>query len=189
MDTVSLSKEISYALRHRPQDYGLVLDEYGWTSLDALINALSRQKRYSSLTINDIELVIAASDKTRFEINGDKIRALYGHSTDSLIVRSPTQPPDILYHGTAQRFVDSIFDSGLISKDRQYVHLATDTKTAELVGRRRDSEPVIIIVDAKLAWDKGILFYDAGHGIWLADFIPAEYLHVTGTHGDRFREL
>lgn len=36
-DYTSLSKEISYALRHSPQEYGLTLDEQGCVPVEDLI--------------------------------------------------------------------------------------------------------------------------------------------------------
>lgn len=72
------------------------------------------------------------SDKKRFQISDDGklIRAVQGHSTTSVnITLNKLIPPTYLYHGTAQRFIDSIKEQGLISKDRQYVHLTENKDT------------------------------------------------------------
>jgi len=178
MNLESLSKEMSYALRHSPQDYGLEFDEHGWASMSVLIEALRKQECYGSLSTSDIEKMIATSEKTRFEIEGDRIRALYGHSVKERIEKEPARPPDVLFHGTTHKSIGSISEMGLISKERQYVHLSVDKKTALIVGKRRDKNPVLLIIDAKKACSDGVLFYEGVSGIWLADTVPPTYIQV-----------
>ena len=174
-----LSKEISYALRHAPQEYGLTLDEQGWVLVKDLIDALKKQEKYSDLALKDIADMIQVSEKKRHEIVGDRIRALYGHSTEEKINKDAVQPPDVLYHGTAHKFLQKILQQGLIPKDRQYVHLSQDMETAITVGKRRDTDPVVLRIDALTAWKDGINFYHGNDTIWLADEIPAKYITVT----------
>lgn len=176
MNYTDLSKEISYALRHAPHEYGLCLDEYGWASVDALILALRGQGRFKSLTLSDIEKMIEASEKKRHQMIDEKIHALYGHSTEEKITKYPVQPPDILYHGTAHKFMENILAVGLIPKERQYVHLSEDNAMAITVGKRRDENPVVLKIDSKQAWESGIKFYLGNENIWLSDNIPAKYI-------------
>jgi putative RNA 2'-phosphotransferase len=173
-----LSREISYALRHAPGEYGLTLDEQGWVAAEDLINALKKRGKYAELTLQDIADMISASEKKRHELDGGRIRALYGHSTEEKIIKETVQPPDVLYHGTAHKFLEKIMKQGLISKDRQYVHLSQERETAVTVGKRRDADPVVLRVDAKTAWADGIRFYHGNEAIWLADEIPAKYIEL-----------
>ncbi|MCL2860737.1 MAG: RNA 2'-phosphotransferase [Oscillospiraceae bacterium] len=178
MNNIGLSKEISYALRHAPQEYGLYLDEQGWVGIGNLISALKKQERFKLVTESDIENMIQTSEKKRHEICDGKIRALYGHSINEKILKQPIEPPDELYHGTAHKFIDSILKIGLIPKDRQYVHLSEDINTAIIVGKRRDENPVILKIDSKQAWDDGIKFYLGNENIWLSDSIPIKYISL-----------
>lgn len=171
-----LSKEVSYALRHAPWEYGLELDEEGWTSVEQLITALRRSEKWKNLCEADLRKMVEASQKKRHEIKDGKIRAFYGHSIPMKIVKAEEMPPDILYHGTARRFVRSIMESGLLPQGRQYVHLSEDIETAEEAGKRRDIEPCIMRVDAEGAWKDGIKFYKGNNNVWLADWIPGKYL-------------
>ena len=41
MDYIKLSKEISYALRHKPEEYNLSLDEEGYVFINDLLNSKS----------------------------------------------------------------------------------------------------------------------------------------------------
>ncbi len=87
-----LSKYLSYILRHDPQEADLSIDKYGFADLNRVIEALNETKHYWAGK-EDIEYLIENSDKTRFEIKGYKIRALYGHSIDVEIEEELQQPP------------------------------------------------------------------------------------------------
>lgn len=173
---IKLSKEVSYALRHAPWEYELELDQDGWVSIEQLLTALRENRNFENVIIEDLEHIVKNSDKKRHEIADGKIRALYGHSVPMKIIKESQEPPEILFHGTARRFIDSIKKSGLQPKGRQYVHLSMDTETALLVGRRHDNKPVLLKVDAKKAWGDGIRFYLGNDKVWLADNIPSKYL-------------
>lgn len=179
MDYVKLSKEISYALRHEPWEYELELDENGFVPIEQLLQSLNSLNEYGrEVTKDDLDYIIANSDKKRHEIVGNKIRALYGHSIPTKIEKATGNPPDILYHGTAKRFLDSIMKDGLLPIKRQYVHLSTDTDMATLVGKRRDNNPVILEIDAKAAFNDGIKFYIGNEKVWLCDKMPAKYIKI-----------
>lgn len=92
------------------------------------------------------------------------------------ILKEEKMPPDILYHGTARRFMSSIMENGLLSQNRQYVHLSQDIETAENVGKRHDDKPCILKIEAKRAWNEGIKFYLGNEKVWLADAIPGTYI-------------
>jgi putative RNA 2'-phosphotransferase len=176
MDYQRLSKEVSYALRHAPWEYELELDDEGWVANTQLLDSLRESQVWQSISEQDLYTMIQTSDKKRHEIVHGKIRALYGHSTPQKIKREPAEPPVILYHGTARRFIQAIQESGLKPRQRQYVHLSADTKTAVQVGKRRDDEPVILEIQALDAWNDGILFYHANENVWLADSVPNKYI-------------
>ncbi len=128
---VQASKFLSFVLRHQPQAIGLTLDAEGWGSVEGLIAGAARERR--QLSREFIEQVIATNDKKRFELSADglRIRAVQGHSTPSVQRRfEPVQPPDVLFHGTASRFVAAISRQGIKPASRHYVHLSTDEQTA-----------------------------------------------------------
>lgn len=115
---VELSKEISYALRHSPWKYKLEMDQEGWVLVDQLLDALHQDKRWKDITIDDLYILIEKSKKKRFEINDNKIRACYGHTIPMKIIKQEQVPPDILYHGTAKKFLASIKEKGLLPQKR-----------------------------------------------------------------------
>ncbi|HEX5322489.1 MAG TPA: RNA 2'-phosphotransferase [Capsulimonadaceae bacterium] len=172
----ALSKLLSLILRHQPGRFGITLSENGYTDLSELIAAVRRQQGWADINQAAIEEVVATSDKQRFEIEGDSIRARYGHSTKEAVTYPAVEPPAILYHGTSRRSLPMIREEGLRSMRRQYVHLSVDTGQALLVGRRHDHEPVILVVRAKEAHNDGVDFLYPGEGLYLSPAIPAQFL-------------
>lgn len=171
-----LSRGVSYALRHAPWEYELEMDEEGWVSIEQLLEALRREEKWKNIYEADLSKMIEESEKKRHEIKNGKIRAFYGHSVPMKILKEEKIPPDILYHGTARRFLESIRENGLLPLSRQYIHLSQDIETAEKVGKRHDNKPCILIIDAKKAWDDGIKFYLGNERVWLAEKIPIRYI-------------
>jgi len=172
-----ISKAVSYALRHRPDEFGLQLDAEGWVDINDLTNAVSKNLHFA-IGRKDIEEIISLSDKKRFEISGDCIRATYGHSFDSKIEFKPVEPPEFLYHGTPERAWEAIKQEGLKPMNRQYVHLSSDKDTAEKVGQRHDRKQVIILtVNSGQMYKDGFkFFHSANDGTWMSESVPAKYI-------------
>lgn len=177
-DLTQLSREVSYALRHAPWEYELEIDCQGWVLVEQLLDALHESVCWADVTKEDLAAMIHQSDKKRHEMVDGRIRAFYGHSIPMKIIKEPQEPPHILYHGTAKRFLPSIIEYGLKHKSRQYVHLSQDIKTAKIVGKRRDSCPVILKINAHMAYQEGISFYIGNEKVWLADDIPPQYIEI-----------
>ena len=173
---VAINREVSYALRNRPQEYGLELDARGFVGVDALLDALRAKRPSLAVTRADLDEIIAASDKRRHEIVDGRIRAIYGHSMRQRIEALPAEPPDVLYHGTSRRAAQAILREGLKAMTRQYVHLSADTETALSVGARHDAQPVLLRVDARAANAAGLAFYEGNDKVWLADAVPPEFI-------------
>jgi putative RNA 2'-phosphotransferase len=172
---VRISKFLSLVLRHRPEKIGLELDESGWASVAQLIEA-SRGNGVE-FTLEELQNVVASNDKKRFSLSEDGlwIRANQGHSIKVELGYAPTVPPEILYHGTAERFLASIKRQGLIKGRRHHVHLSADVDTATRVGRRHGS-PVVLRVEAGLMSLDGFVFYLSANGVWLTEHVPVKYL-------------
>ncbi|MGO4108715.1 RNA 2'-phosphotransferase [Paenibacillus sp. YAF4_2] len=169
----SLSKLMTKILRHTPGEFGVVLEpEDGSCSIRTLLEAIQAQPKWASISMDDIEQVVRNSEKQRFAIEGERIRARYGHSHER--VQYPAgEPPAILYHGTNKKALASILMEGLNPIHRQYVHLSESTNFATLAGSRR-GELVLLKIDTLHVKRSGIEFYFAGNEVWLADRVPPE---------------
>lgn len=177
MQLTTLSKTISYALRHHPEEFGLTLDPEGWVALSDLIAALkAHSPSFNLVAVHHFEEIQRTAEKQRFELKDGRIRALYGHSTTQKIEKQAQQPPEFLFHGTTHKAMPVIRDKGLQPMSRQFVHLSTELGTAQMVGSRRDRRPPILRVKALEAWQSGILFYHGNQDTWLAEGIPPQFL-------------
>jgi putative RNA 2'-phosphotransferase len=175
---VSTSKFLSLVLRHQPETIGVSLDAEGWIEIETLLAACAAHNKPISREL--LHEVVATNDKQRFAISPDgaRIRASQGHSIEVDLRLVPQEPPEILYHGTVEKFLDSIRRGGLIKGQRRHVHLSADRSTAEKVGRRR-GQPVLLSIDAGRMHRAGHEFFLSDNGVWLVDAVPVEYLRFS----------
>ncbi|AGB36228.1 RNA 2'-phosphotransferase [Natronococcus occultus] len=170
-----LSKYTSGALRHFPEDAGLELDERGWASLEALVDAVERTYDWAGSA--HVAAVIATDPKGRFErTDGDRVRAAYGHSVDVDLEPTDAPVPNELYHGTAPENLASIRESGLRPMSRQHVHLSESPGAARRVGSRHASDPVVLVVDAAGLLADGHRITKRGRETYTTDRVPPAYL-------------
>lgn len=177
MNQKDKSKFLSLILRHQPELIGLKLDKNGWADVATLLALASA--RHKHITKDELETLVAESDKQRFAFNEDhtKIRANQGHSIQ-VDLELPTQtPPEFLYHGTVGRSVADIRANGIQKMSRQHVHLSLDKETAIKVGSRRGI-PVILVIRSGDMHRDGIPFYLSANGVWLTDHVPPKYISV-----------
>ena len=174
------SKFISLILRHRPEIIGITLDEHGWAEVDALIDGINRSEAHA-LDMEGLEEIVRTDEKQRYSFNGDHtlIRANQGHSVPVDVELEERTPPDILWHGTGEKYTSSIDRQGLIPKSRLYVHLSSDPETAVTVGSRH-GKPVLYKIDCKAMVEDGYRFFLSANHIWLTREVPVRYLQKTG---------
>lgn len=168
---VAVSKYISYLLRHHPQE--LEMSEDGFVPIQQLISKV--QKKFPNVSREFIDLLIQRGNK-RFQIKNDKIRAVYGHSIPVTINLDKDRKTNELYHGTSEEAAEKILKSGLKPKGRNKVHLSTSKKEAIRVGSRHSDNPVILRINVCKARKNGICFEKATDKVYLADFVPSDYI-------------
>ncbi len=153
------------------------MDAHGWANVDELLTGA--QRAYIHLTREVLEEVVRENDKQRFAFSADgtKIRANQGHSIAVDLQLVPQTPPDILFHGTAKKFLPSIQRDGLKPRQRNHVHLSWNEDTAQRVGARH-GEPVVLPVRAGDMHRRGFLFFLSANGVWLTERVPVEYLQI-----------
>lgn len=168
------SKFISLILRHKPETIGIALDEHGWANVEELIEGVSKTH---PLDMAGLERIVAEDEKQRYSFNEDKtlIRANQGHSIPVDVELEEVVPPEVLYHGTGEKYVASIDAQGLIPKSRLYVHISLDKETARIVGARH-GKPVIYEVKSGEMHRDGFKFYRSANGVWLTKEVPVKYL-------------
>lgn len=166
---VKKGKHLAFLLRHDKEalEDGRI-DSQGWRKLSELKNL--------GYTTDEIETIVREDNKGRYEFSNDgrSIRARQGHSINVDVGLKEATPPDTLFHGTAMRFIESIYKEGLKPQSRLYVHLSKDRETAYNVGIRHGS-PYIFEIDTKQMVEDGKKFFLSNNGVWLTDYVNPKY--------------
>lgn len=175
MNKTNLSKYIALILRHKPETIGITLDEHGWASVSELLSGINASG--NEIDMQTLEEIVAEDEKQRYSFNADKtkIHANQGHSVNVDVELKKAEPPEILFHGTGEKFVSSIKSEGLKPKSRLYVHLSKGRETAVKVGSRH-GKPVVFEVNSGEMSRNGFEFFLSENGVWLTKIVPAEYL-------------
>jgi len=171
----AISKYMSYVLRHHPQDIQLILDNEGWVDVDKLVEN-ARKYGGRDFTVEDVFHIVKTNAKQRFALSEDnkRIRANQGHSVEVYLNLPAVKPPEFLYHGTAERFLDAITKEGLKPMNRHDVHLSFNTETALSVGQRHGT-PAILRVKALEMFEKGYEFKCTANNVWLTEHVPTQF--------------
>ena len=174
MSANEISRFIAFILRHKPEAIGISLDEHGWANVKELIEGISKQYSFDREMLEEI---VATDNKQRYSFNEDHtlIRANQGHSISVDVELKKVSPPEILYHGSAEKYEESIAVQGLIPKSRLYVHLSKDYDTAVNVGKRHGKPVIYKVLSAKMEQD-GYEFFLSENGVWLTKSVPVKYL-------------
>lgn len=169
-DIIKKGKHLAWLLRHDKKSFeDGKIDKFGWR----LVSELIKEHGYTQQMLIDIT---DTNDKKRYEFNNDmsKIRARQGHSISVDVCLEEVVPPEFLYHGTATRFLSSIYKNGIIKGTRLHVHLSKDYNTAIKVGERHGI-PYVITIKAKEMYDDGYKFYLSNNGVYLTDYVNTKY--------------
>lgn len=170
-----LSKFLSLVLRHQPEKIGLTLDEGGWADVDELI--IKSQVQQVEIDVEKLHYIVDSNDKQRFSFSPDqkKIRANQGHSISINLGLVAQKPPELLFHGTATRNIDSIRKKGLLKGERHHVHLSTNQETATKVGMRY-GKPMVLAIQSGQMYKDEFEFFRSENGVWLTDHVPVRYI-------------
>lgn len=182
MDEIKLSRFISLILRHKPETIGEKLSNDGYMEVVALIEGINKHFNSNVITSEILDNIVTKDDKGRYSFNADKtlIRANQGHSVSVNLGLKETTPPDVLFHGTGEKYIESILRDGLNKKSRQFVHLSKDLETAITVGKRHGSVKVLLI-NSKLMHKDGQKFFCSENGVWLTEHVDTNYIKLLET--------
>ncbi|MCL7414626.1 MAG: RNA 2'-phosphotransferase [ANME-2 cluster archaeon] len=173
--TERMGRFISGGLRHFPDDLGLGMNQHGWVDIDVLIDVM--MTRYPWASENRLIGLVESDVKERYQIDGNKIRARYGHSIDVDMDFPENDLPELFY-GVSQEEADMIMEIGIRPVRQRYVHMSTTYEKAVEAASVHTEDPVIFKVDAFTAMNDGIVMMKANELIVLSEEIPPEYLEV-----------
>lgn len=172
-----LGRVLCFALRHKPQAFGITLDAQGFADVDKLIASLNKQGH--NIMYTDVATAVELDEKSRFQLIYEtrQIRAVQGHS---VVLSSPgydiIKPEVKLYHGTNRKNLPSILKNGLNAGKRSHVHLSSDYDTAVAVGKRYGDDFVVLSIDAPRMVEDGLIFYHSLNLIFLIESVDKKYI-------------
>ncbi len=168
---VKVSRYMSYLLRHNPEN--LKMDKHGFVSIDELLEKLRERFQIDKKSIVEI---VEKSDRKRFQIVDNKIRALYGHTMPVKLELEEDTVTKVFYHGTTPDAATKILKAGLKPMKRRWVHLSPTKEVAREVGLRRTNNPIILRINADAARKDGLRFYKATDKVYVCSVILPEYI-------------
>tara|TARA_Y100001954_G_scaffold124021_1_gene133206 strand:- start:53970 stop:54581 length:612 start_codon:yes stop_codon:yes gene_type:complete len=177
----SLGRMLALVLRHAPEKFNVEMDINGWVSTRELADSISSQRRhYHWLRGWHFEAIASADEKGRYQVEGEMIRATYGHSIEIELDLPTDEIPEALYWPCEPSEADAIVQLGITSGTRNHIHLSKTIVNALEAGHVRIDRPAIIEVDTVRAVADGHTIYRAGKTVFLTDEVPPEYLYRVG---------
>ena len=166
-----LEKIISYILGRNPAEFGLVPDPEGFIKLKEFLKVVQEEKELKHIRRSSIDEILITVPNPMIEIRGNQIRSKAFQS-------SPVYPkaqdiPNILFTCVRRKAYGYVIEKGISPMGFSHVILSSDSDMAEKIGKRRDPEPVRLVVQTQKCMDKGTIFYTAGETLYLAESIPS----------------
>jgi putative RNA 2'-phosphotransferase len=168
-----LSKFLSYILGRRPDEFGLVPDSDGFVKIKECLKVLREEEGWRYVRRTHMDEIMITIPNPAFETKGDLIRAKDREHLPKLTTAQ--NPPKLLYTYIRRKAYPFVLEKGISpSGDNNLVVLSASPELAERIGRRSDQIPVELSVSVKKAVENGVVFFQKGETLFLAEFIPAD---------------
>ena len=173
-----LGRVMAGILRHFPERFNVKMDTHGWVDIQDLVTAVRQSRdRMRWLRRHHIHAMALTDEKGRYQVDGERVRATYGHSIDLDLDLPTDQIPELLYYPAAEEEADLILDGGLKPSDRKNVHLSRTYRDAAIAGSfRGGGNPVILQIDTRTARKEGMVIKRAGKTVFLSGEVSPKYL-------------
>lgn len=165
-----LAKFIAYVLGHKPDEFGLVLEKDGFVKIKEFLKAICEEDGLKYVRRSHIDEILFTLRNPPIEIKDNFIRA---KNRDNLARHDPADDlPKHLYTSVRRKAYPVVLEKGIFPAGFSRVVLSSDLDMAERIGKRKDSKPVLLTVQAHKSMLEGVLFYSAGDSLFLAESIP-----------------
>jgi putative RNA 2'-phosphotransferase len=167
-----LAKFMEYVLCRRPDEFGLVLDADGFVKIKEFLKAVAEEEGFRYVRRAHLDEILLTVPDHAFEISDNLIRSKF---RDRLPQRGyATNPPKLLYTCVRRKAYPHVHEKGIRPTGYSQVILSASRGMAERIGRRVDHSAVLLTIQVQNSADQGVVFFQAGGNIFLADFIPAQ---------------
>jgi len=165
-----LAKLLTYMLGRRPDEFGLVTDANGFVKIKDLLKALTEEEGWKYVRRSHLDEILYSLPDPPFEILDKKIRA---KGRDQLSLPRPVRGlPKLLFTCIRQRAYRPVSDKGIFPTGYHQVVLSSNRELAVRIGKRTSHDPVVLTVQVQKSIAKGVIFYQTGDLLYLAESIP-----------------
>jgi putative RNA 2'-phosphotransferase len=169
-----LAKFLSYILERRPDEFGLVADDNGYFRIKEVLKAINEEEGWRHIRRSHLNEVLLSLSNPSFEISEPFIR---GVNREQLAARRAVDHlPKLLYICVRQKAHAVAMEKGLYPSGSPKIVLSSDRELALRLGKRIDSEPVVLSVHAEKSLKEGVIYHQAGQNLFVTDFIPPSCL-------------
>lgn len=165
-----MSKFLSYILERRPDEFGLIEDPDGYVKIKDLLKAISEEEGWGYVRKAAIDEVLFTLPNPPAEISGNLIRAKNRENLPKQIIAKDL--PKLLYTCVRRKAHGFVLEKGILPQAYPKIILSSNRELAERMGKRADQSPILLTVQVQKSAAEGVVFYQAGEAIYLADAIP-----------------
>jgi len=167
-----LAKFLNYVLGRRPDEFGLVTDKQGFVKIKDLIKAANEEAGLKYVRRSHINEIMITLPNHGLEVADNFIRAI---NREHLPKQSfALDPPKLLYTCVRMKAYPYVLDKGIMPTGFSKVILSSSSDLAQRMGRRSDHDAVLLTVQVSHSEEKGVVFFQAGESLFLADYIPPD---------------
>ncbi len=170
----TLAKTLTYIAYHAPAEYGLFWDPDGTMPWKELYWALQEDPSLRFVREAIIRELSYLGLELPFIVAGSLLRRREGLELPSYPLADHV--PERLYFACRRKNYHFLSDHGIVRSQRSFVPVSADKELALRLGKRRDSDPLLIEIRAAKASSEGQLVRWAGGELYLVESIPASYL-------------
>lgn len=156
-----------------------VLEEGGWLPVKEIHKILCQVEGVKFLTPAILRQFIDTYRPDQFQIEGDRVRVHPQLQGPNIFFMDCVSPPETLYLPVRPKSHAHVLKHGISpASNKLWIVLATEKKSAVVIGKRRDADPVIAAVDCIKAESRGTLFFKGDGELYMATFLEPEWLSL-----------
>jgi len=175
----SVGRILAGVLRHFPEKFDLEMDLNGWVDIRDLTEEIRHRKRNLHwLRVHHVKAIADTDPKGRYQVEGNRVRATYGHSVDVELDHPTDDVPQSLFYPSNQEEIDMLLDNGITPSDRRYVHLSLTYEDAYNAGVHRTEDPQILEIDAAAALLSDVYIGQAGPTVFVTRGVPPDFIDI-----------
>lgn len=167
-----LKKYLDYVLGRAPDEFGLIPDESGYVKIKDLLKAMHEEEGLKYVRIGHLKELQLSLTPIMFEMDEKLIRAINRKGLPKIVYAH--DPPKLLYTATRKKAYPHVADKGILPTFYSKIVLSDVKEMAIRLGKRFDSEPVILTVNVHHTLETGAMISQYGDHLFLTDYIDAK---------------